>query len=320
MEATAMIAEKLLLWLSAMREGSWWQFRAVVEELATDELVDCETSGVDLLSDGDFPLHQRLRLNLECLGHVEFFAHEFQDGWRVAPPTLAVRQVGNRAVGIMCGARSRQLLEKLRGATSTHCQFQQQAIVDGPDRLCVHSDNLMSLEHCAVDAGLHFQRDAPFAILMHLPRIGPPNKTTSEAYPVGADWIIHQFRPGELRWEKTERKAAEKVPNGFFRFKGPYTKPRYFLRWGGVIQEMSSRGVGVYVTLRQAHCNVLTYAEWKCELRLPSICRPPKLLERALVLCSGLTPIYDFTTGQLVYHDVPPNIARLAAKLLEQRL
>ncbi len=314
-----MTAEHLLLWLSAKREGSWRQFRAVVEEFAADDLLDCETSDAGLESDGDFPLHLRLRLNLESLGHVEFFAHECQDGWRVAPPTLALRDVGNKTVGIICGARTRQLEEKLQLATSTEYQFEQQSIADGPDRLFVQSDNPMCLERCAAAIGLHIQQNAPCAILMHLPQIGPPNKTASETYPVGSDWIIHHFHPGKLKWEKIERKMAEKVLNGFFRFRGPYASPRYFLRWAGVIKE-SSRGVGVYVALRNANRSVLTYTESNGKLRLPSICRPPRLLERALVLCSGLLPIYDIETGQLIYHDIPANIARLAAQLLRQRL
>ena len=86
----AMKANELLLWLSARCEGSWGQFRAAVDELhASDE------DDTDGAPDGEFSLHHRLRQSLDCLGHVEFFAQECEQGWRVSPPTLATRQIGS---------------------------------------------------------------------------------------------------------------------------------------------------------------------------------------------------------------------------------
>ena len=95
-----MKANELLLWLSARREGSWQQFRAAVEELHSD---DGETGTED---NDEFPLHQQLRLDLERLAHVEFFARDCEKGWRIAPPTLAAHPVLDGVRGVLCGARS----------------------------------------------------------------------------------------------------------------------------------------------------------------------------------------------------------------------
>jgi hypothetical protein len=62
-----MTPNELLLWLSARKQGSWPQFRGAVERL---DLMESEEAGQDT----SLSLHQRVRLNLERLGHVEFDA------------------------------------------------------------------------------------------------------------------------------------------------------------------------------------------------------------------------------------------------------
>ena len=79
-----MTPNELLLWLSARKEGSWPQFRGAVETLDLANTDDEEEKDTSL------PLHQRVRFNLERLGHVEFDAAACEDGWRVVPPSLAL--------------------------------------------------------------------------------------------------------------------------------------------------------------------------------------------------------------------------------------
>ena len=68
-----MSANALLLWMSARREGSWQQFRSAVEELhiETDTFASAEDD--EAADNFRFPLYQALRLNLQRLGHAEFF-------------------------------------------------------------------------------------------------------------------------------------------------------------------------------------------------------------------------------------------------------
>lgn len=76
-----MRANELLLWLSARREGSWQQFRQAVEALHSSD-VDANSE-----NDDEFPLHQQLRIDLERLAHVEFFATNCSVRCRTASPT-----------------------------------------------------------------------------------------------------------------------------------------------------------------------------------------------------------------------------------------
>ena len=92
-----MSANELLVWMSARSRGSWQQFRAAVEELQLNN-AECDESREtedDTRDTSALPRYQTLRLNLERLGHAEFFAGAEPSGWRVTPPTLAAAEGRN---------------------------------------------------------------------------------------------------------------------------------------------------------------------------------------------------------------------------------
>jgi hypothetical protein len=306
-----MRANELLLWLSARREGSWQQFRQAVEELHSS---DAEADSED---NNEFPLHQQLRLDFERLGHVECFAAECEDGWRIAPPTLAAHSVSCGVRGVLCGARSPALRERtLRAAEMFNCEMLDPLGV--PEVIRVVAPEASALAELAVQTSLHFQQDASLAILSHLPPCDPPSRARSPSEcPQGADWSIHEFDATKLTWRKIERHEAQTVRFGVLRFLIHFQRPRYFLCWKGVSFEMP-RAVALYALLRRHRHAVLRYNREVAALSVPAICRPPSLLERALVLCSGLPPTY--ASAQLTYSDVPPEIARFVAELLRQPL
>lgn len=306
-----MKANELLFWLSARREGSWRQFRQAVEELHSSEgETSCEAND-------EFPLHQQLRLDFERLAHVEFFAAECENGWRVAPPTLATHSVSGGVRGVLCGARSPALRERVaRGAE----KFKGQVLdaLDVPDVIRIVGEDVAGLEELAARVGILFQADAPFAILTHLPPCDPPSRMRSASeFPHGSDWTMHEFDAQKLAWCKIERREAQKVRFGVLRFLIHFQRPRYFLRWKDSTFEMP-RAVALYALLHRYRRDVLRYNRDAAALSIPAICRPPRLLERALVLCSGLPPVY--ADGQLTYLELPPEVVRLAAELLRQPL
>jgi hypothetical protein len=105
-----MTPNELLLWLSARKEGSWRQFKAAVETL------DLANSAHGTEQNASLPLHLRVHFNLERLGHLEFDAAECEKGWRVVPPALAVSQHDGHVTGVLCGARTPKLLERIEQA------------------------------------------------------------------------------------------------------------------------------------------------------------------------------------------------------------
>lgn len=306
-----MKANDLLLWLSARREGSWQQFRQVVEQLHSS---DGET---DSRSNDEFPLHQQLRLDLERLAHVEFFAADCKDGWRIAPPTLATHSVSCGVRGVLCGARSPALRERMiRGSEKFDVRVSDS--LDVPDVVRIVGKDMSALAEFAAQIGVHFQHDAPLAILSHLPPCDPPSRMRSPSeFPQGNEWIIHEFDTMKLTWHKIERHEVQANRFNMLRFLIHFQRPRYFLCWKGRVFEMP-RAVALYALLRCRRQGVLCYNRDAADLSIPAICRPPRLLERALVLCSGLPPVYS--NGQLTYSEVPPEVAHLAAELLRQPL
>ena len=160
-----MRANELLLWLSARREGSWSQFRAAVEELHSVEN-NCNVNGESRTDDGDFPLHQQFRLNLEGAAHAEFFERDSKYRWRIAPPVLAAHPTSDGLRAVLCGARSPALLERVLDV-GQECGYETVMHGSVPDviRLCARNINLLS--DVASRTGVYFQAYAPRAILLY---------------------------------------------------------------------------------------------------------------------------------------------------------
>jgi hypothetical protein len=318
MEEDALKANDLLFWLSARRKGSWRVFRDAVERIDAAE-ADSGTNAMALRADGKFPLYQRLRLQLERLGHVEFFARTCEKRWRVAPPILAAHAVGDGNRAVLCGARSPELCQRVVRAAGSLCH-ETCDFPDVPQVIRISASHRAALASVATNAGICFQHDAPFAILSCLPPCDPPSGGQSQSeYPSGKDWTVKEFDAAALQWQPTDRRSAQTAQTGLFRFCISFQPPLYFLRWAGASYKVP-RAVGVYVLLQRTRRRVVRYDCAARALSLPGTCQPPRLLERALVLCSGFPPSFDPATSRVTYSDVPPDIARLAADLLRQRL
>ncbi len=313
-----MKANELLFWLSARRQGTWQQFRAAMEELHSSD-DDSTASGNASIGEDEFPLHQKLRLDLERLAHVEFFARDCEKGWRVTPPTLAAHPVPDGVRAVLCGARSPALRERvLEAGEKVGCETLDSRGVPVVIRLVVPDTS--ALAEVAAQAGVHSQFDAPLAILSHLPPCDAPTRGGNQAeFPVGANCSIHEFDTVTLCWKATDRVRTRAASYGLFRFQLPFQPRCHFLRWAGRTFKFPHR-VALYVLLKHNRRRLLRYDTTTRAFSLPAKCPPPRLLERALVLCSGLPPVYDVATASLTYADVPPEIARFTAELLRQPL
>jgi hypothetical protein len=194
-------ANELLFWLSARRQGSWQQFRQAVEERHSSD------SEADSANNDEFPLHQQLRLNLERLAHVEFFAKNCEHGWRIAPPTLASHSVSSGVRGVLCGARSPALRERvIRSAEKLKCEILDS--LDVPDVIRIAGDDVSGLAELAAQTRVSLQHYAPLAILSHLPPCDPPPRMRSSSeFPQGSDWTIHEFDSMKLASVEQSRAA-----------------------------------------------------------------------------------------------------------------
>lgn len=312
-----MKANELLLWMSARRQGSWQQFRSAVEELHSN--IDTFPNELDDHAETKFPLHQKLRLDFERLAHVEFFAGDCEKGWRITPPTFAVHPTSDGMRAVLCGARSPALRERvIQIGQKVGCELIDSFGV--PEIIRFYAPCVSSLLEIATQAEVSFQEDAPLGILSCLPPCDPPSRRNIPSeFPVGTGWAIHEFDTSELRWRITDRGHAEIMRFGVFRFRLHFQQEIFFLRWKGATFKLP-RAVALYALLQRSQPNLLRYDDSERTLSVPATCRPPLLLERALVLCSGLPPAYDKTSAKLSYCDIPYGIAQFAAQLLRQTL
>lgn len=312
-----MTANELLLWLSARKEGSWPQFRGAVATLDLVNSADETGEGLSL------SLHQRVRFNLERLGHLEFGAAECEDGWRVVPPTLALSQINGMTNGILCGARSLKLLDRLERAASG-LSLERAPYTDCPDVLRMQSPDAKILVDLAEREGLLCQLDTPTALLSHLPSVDSIKGWKRAPMPLaGNEWDVRQFviEKKVMRWRTiTLQEANTAGAQGLFCFTR-FQIPQYFLREGRETVKLPS-AIGKYHILFHRQRRILRYDRKEQRLTLPAIFRPPLLTERALILCSGFPPAFSIVRRRptLTYRDIPEEVAGMAAEVLRQDL
>ena len=313
-----MSANDLLIWMSARVEGSWQQFRSAVEALRIEGGGDDSNEAGEDTTDSDLPLYQAIRLGLERLAHVEFTSVPSDRRWCVVPPTLAITRSGHQYVGILCGARApglRASLLQLSGNVSVDSQSEPGM----PDRFCLVSPDIELLDRAGQELGLLVQRSAPDTLLAGIPPVGATQSWFPAEPPSTPGWTIHQFSTTDLQWKGSDLQRVLSAGTGLFRFQLRYQR-FYFLRWRERAFKVPVQ-VGKYVVLRQQRIRRLVcHDRSRAVLSVPVACRPPLLIERALVLCSGQLPLLSRVTGRLEYSQVTPEIARMAAALLCQEV
>jgi len=312
-----MSANALLFWMSARRQGSWQQFRTAVEELHVGEGNDLGAEDDDAPDQFALSLYQALRFNLQRLGHAEFFAGAADADWRVTPPSLAVTQHARGWLGILVGARSPTLLQRFQTAVeSASANMESRALLAYPDQILVAADNEGAVAAVAERAGLLLQRDAPAALLTSLPPVDDACVRHPAQLPLGADWRIDRFSSENLGWQSATLDDAAFASGGLFRFSLRHQRHVLFCVRGTAFRIPGQVGKYLVLRTRRRRRQVLRYDGQKRTLAVPASCRPPFLVERALVLCSGSPPSYE--DGILHYTEIPENVAATAAALLRQ--
>lgn len=308
-----MTPNELLLWLSARREGSWQQFRAGVQSL------DLAGAGGEE-EDGPLPLHQRVRLNLERLGHVEFNTEE--DRWRAVPPSLALCQHADHVTAVLCGARSPRLLREIEAAPAG-LNFERVQFSDSPDVIRMRAPAAEPLAAFAEREKLLPGLDSPSALLSYIPPIDTFSTWRRDTLPSGGrDWKVKQFviEKKVLKWRPVSLDEANAPgAEGLFCFT-LYQRPTYFLREGRMTVKIPG-AVGKYRIVAGLKRRFLKYDRRERLLSVPAILQPPLLTERALILCSGFPPALSVTRAKrriLTYRDIPEEVAGMAAEVLKQ--
>ena len=259
------------------------------------------------------PIYQQVRFALQRLAHVEFHTADMENGWRVVPPTVAIPARAS-AGGVLCGARSPALLERLYADNQLVVGLSQ---IDGmPERIVVQSSSHDLLVTRVRGLGIRVQKEAPASLLSVLPSVRDHRSWHVLEMPETPGWLVHRFSVyPQPQWNALPQEEAEEASAGLFRFVMRHQR-FYYLRWRGRTYNIPVQ-VGKYAVMRRRR-GILSYNSERRTLSVPVVFRPPLLMERALVLCSGILPRFDVSTGRLEYSDVQSNVALLASQLLQQ--
>lgn len=314
-----MSANHLHYWLSARRAGSWQQFRAAVEELhvtADKRLGDSDDSQRSV--DG-LPNYRRLQFALQQLAHVEFFAAGCEDGWRVAPPVLAIVPEADKWIGILCGARLPILIDRVK-RTAVGAELMCLPQADAPDLLYLAAASPQDLKQSASAAGIHAQVAPTEAMLSAIPCVDQWTQYQAIEPPVGGGWEISRFSVSQLGWKPSSREETEQCKCGLFRFSYLYQREYVLYRKGSAFRVPVQLGKFIVLKHRRRKRGIFRYDQERRRLSVIPICHPPPLVERALVLCSGRMPQIDPETSLLSYDGISREIAIHATRLLRQEI
>jgi len=318
--------DDLLIWMSARGQGSWPQFRAAVEQFhVAPENGDADTENAGDITANDLPLYQCVRLNLQRLAHVEFASSTTSSEWRVVPPSLAISDHGGRPRGVFCGARFPALMDRMSRLKGV--DWETQEIAGMPHRIRLFGPDVEAVRDAAKTLGVRAVVQAPVGLLSAIPPVDDPRSRFRADPPGGPGWVVERFVSSGLRWTARHPKENRDLEprdiaqwqTGLYRFRMKFQR-FHFLRWRGGTFGVPVQ-VGKYAILRHERVRkVVSYNREKAVLSFPAICRPPLLIERALVLCSGLLPRFDEDSRRLEYTEVPLGVAQLAAGLLRQEI
>ena len=297
-----MNANDILLWMSAKRSGSWAGYKDTLEEMAA-----VSEDGDDDTIDFKLPVYQRVRFNLERLAHVEFHRPDCPNGWCVVPPTIAI--ASDAAIGLLCGARTDQLLADLKQQVP---EIRLTSQTECPDRIELFG--VADLERFGIDCGFLIQHDATESLLGALPPVDEWQLRTSRELPFGNDASVSRFCASKLEWEPSSPDEAREASFGLFRWPVLYEQ-HYYLKQHRQAYQLPVQ-IGKYLILRHERQSVLTFDPSAQTLTVPVACRPPMLIDRALTLRTGLIP--EVRQGSLIYQNITRSIAMTTVALLRQ--
>ena len=135
------------------------------------------------------PLHLRVSFQSGAAGHLEFGVVRIREGLASRAAGVAFSRRGDCAIGILCGARTPRLLERME-AVAKGSRWERSPEPDCPDVLRLQGPDTELLIVFAGRAGILCQLDAPATLLSCLPSITSLEGFRREALPAfGKEWM-----------------------------------------------------------------------------------------------------------------------------------
>jgi hypothetical protein len=310
----------LLHVLSAKRELSWNAFRRAFDVLTMRETLD--------IPNASFARSLLLR-RFESLAHAELVHSDHARRVVVSPSTLA-RLPSEEPTGILCGCRSVETLDQVT-AVAADCGVSvsvgahpgdDAALL--PSVITLRAPQSSALETCAKTLRIEYQ--------------GTPAAWNLGQLSAGIEQVRARLQfenASELNWTLSDfdvsrchfrRRSGGRPRSCLTRYANPKTGAFRYCLWNGNVSAWVDPDWGRFLALGDARAEVLLFDPSAHVLALPETVPLPRLLARALTLCSGYIAAanaglyYGGHTRANLFSDVPKTLAELVAAKLGQTL
>lgn len=320
----------LLYVVSAWCEMGWPAFKKAFDNLFI-RYIFRDTDPLDSLS------HYRRHTVrfLDSLGHCDVEFNE--SGGRIysAAPLLARLPTIGLPQAVLCGSRTPHTLNLILKASreigsqlKVDVQSQRSPRAYIPRRIVVQAESIEQIALLAKDLQINFSENPPSWMLLNF-------CGSLEQYLGTLEWSIQS----ELNWPRREYDLnrlqfvpSREIVNEFrlCSYEHPATSQLKHFLWQGERCALVDRDWARYATLNEANKSVIIYDPRNSLLIVPASVPLPRLVGRALTLCSGFAPQFidraripiesPEQTGFDAYREVAPDIAYLAASRLGQSL
>ena len=170
-------------------------------------------------------------------------------------------------------------------------RLRELALASYPDQILITPRAVTRWSATAEEPAFFLQDDAPAALLASLPPVDDPRVRYHTELPFGSDWRIERFSSSILSGG-LQRSTTLELPRrvSFVSLSGTSAT---CCSAAGALRRRIPGQVGKYLVLRRRRRQVLRYDVVKANALDAASCRPPFLIERALILCSGSPPTYE---------------------------
>ncbi|MBD1937661.1 hypothetical protein [Microcoleus sp. FACHB-68] len=320
-------SDELVYVISAKQEMSWLAFKQGFDSLYTLHFAGNQLEKEELKSKRMATVR-----TLNALAHCEFDFTENYSKVYAAPPVLVRLPSAGFPQAILAGSRSPTTIQQLSDACQSvgnhiNIEIQEQASELGliPKRVAVQAEDVRELQAIASSLSIPFiETPSAWSLLHFAASIDDYLATLKWANAPELNWKHQTFEPSSLQF-KTIEKTDTNIRISRYSHPSRNTKTCYL--WQDEMCTEIDIDWGRYAVLKALRRNVLIYDKCRFTMAVPASANLPRLLERALTLCSGYAATYvkkmphdPQIQGFNLFSAVPPQIAEMTAAKLGQTL
>ncbi len=320
--------DRLLFALSAWREASWNQFSAAFDEIFRDELTCHDGQARRPLG----YLRWNAARTLDSLAHCDAVLEG--DGRKIvaAPTVLTMLPRAGLPTAIFAGARTPSTLASIKAASrplrkSVAVTVQDTANSFAPYTITVTADSLERLAQLCETLNCTFQEDpAAWAIAEFSASLDDYLISLVWQEATEPNWPRSDFNPSHLRFGPPSELGLE---IRLSRYTHPTRGRIHHLLWRGGRCAEADPVWGRFAVLQCARVMALHYDDRRSIACTPTSTPLPRLLARALTLCSGRPPVEmdvpairtrdSWHSNFNCYESVPLDVCRAVAQKLGQQ-